>query len=144
MRNKHLQIASDYCADFRRRHDERRAAFRAPLHLRAALVYHRVIGGQSRPTYHGRTHDISITGLSLVVDHNVFTEDEVSILLAVPAIAHGLPDQIIEINARMIYTVFSSEHDAFRIGLAFRRFKRNGKQHLRQLLERHHFPVGRF
>lgn len=123
---------------------DRRSSIRAPLHLKVAIVYKRRSDGSPHPTYHGRTHDVSTSGVSVLVDYNVFTDEEVTVLLAVPPTHQGMPERIIEIQARMVYTVFSCDHDTFRIGLSFRRFKRNGRAQLNQLLERCHFPAGNF
>ena len=112
------------------RGDKRRAE-RYPLQLRVAVVYHQHEDAATRPTYHGRTLDISVDGLSVLVEHNVFHEGEVTVLLALPPVHPGIPQKIIESTAKMVYTVLSSEHDTFRIGLVFRKFKRNGRQQLR-------------
>jgi c-di-GMP-binding flagellar brake protein YcgR len=111
--------------------DDRRGERRFPLRLKLALVYHQHADSATRPTFHGVTHDVSLSGLSMVLDHNVFTQDEVTLLLAIPPEHHGGPRKIVEVTARMVYTVFSSEHDAFRIGLRFKAFKRNGKEQLK-------------
>lgn len=120
---------------------DRRVGVRAPLHLKVAIVYPRNPNGTPHPTYHGRTNDVSISGVSVLVEYNVFTDEEVTVLLAVPPTHPGLPEKIIEVRARMVYTVFSSEHDTFRIGLTFRGFKRNGRTVLKSLLDRCHFPT---
>lgn len=107
---------------------EKRQSTRYPLHLRVAVVYHQHEDLATRPSYHGRTSDISLDGLSVLVEQNVFHEGEVTVLLALPPVHPGIPQKIIEATAKMVYTVLSSEHDAFRIGLVFRHFKRNGRQ----------------
>lgn len=113
---------------------EKRRAARYPLHLRVAVVYHQHEDVATRPTYHGRTSDISMEGLSVLVDQNIFHAGEVSVLLALPPVHPGIPQKIVEATAKMIYTVLSSEHDSFRIGLMFRQFKRNGRQLLNAAL----------
>jgi len=107
---------------------EKRKTARYPLHLRVAVVYHQHEDAATRPRYHGRTSDISMHGLSVLVEHNIFHEGEVTVLLALPPVHPGIPQKIIEATAKMMYTVLSAEHDAFRIGLVFRHFKRNGRQ----------------
>jgi c-di-GMP-binding flagellar brake protein YcgR len=107
---------------------EQRQATRYPLHLRVAIVYHQHADVATRPRYHGRTSDISTHGLSVLVEHNIFHAGEVTILLALPPVHPGIPQKIIEATAKMVYTVLSAEHDAFRIGLLFKQFKRNGSQ----------------
>jgi len=111
-----------------------REAPRQPLKLKVAVVYHQHSDDATRPTYHGRTNDISIEGLSVVVDSNIFNEGEVTVLLALPPVYIGGPKKIIEATAKMVYTVHSSDHDAFRIGMRFRTFKRNGYELLEAIL----------
>lgn len=115
---------------------ERRDDRRYPLKFKVAMVYHQHEDTATRPTYHGVTNDISMTGLSIVLDHNIFNEGEVTVLLAIPPEHPGGAQKIIEATAKMVYTVHSSDHDAFRIGLWFCDFKRNGKELLANALTR--------
>lgn len=107
---------------------EKRRNARYPLHLRVAVVYHQHEDEATRPRYHGRTSDISLHGLSVLVEHNIFHEGEVTVLLALPPAHQGIPQKIIEATAKMTYTVLSADYDAFRIGMLFKGFKRNGRQ----------------
>jgi c-di-GMP-binding flagellar brake protein YcgR len=111
-----------------------RGEARVPLKFKVAIVYHQHEDKATRPTFHGRTHDISTQGLSIVVDYNVFNEADVTLLLAIPPAHIGMPQKIIEATAKMVYTVFSSDHDAFRIGLTFGQFKRNGREFLNAVI----------
>lgn len=79
-------------------------------------------------TFHGRTHDLSISGASVYSDHNIFVEEPVKVLLAIPSYSSNQSDRIIEISCRMIYTVLSSSHHQFRTGLHFLHFKDDGKK----------------
>lgn len=117
-----------------KKHGEKREAPRAPLHFKVAIVYHQHEDTATRPSYHGRTNDISMLGLSILVGHNIFNEGEVTVLLAIPPAHIGETQKVIEATAKMVYTVFSSEHDTFRIGLEFRKFKRNGEQLLKKVI----------
>jgi len=119
---------------------EKRKYARYPLHLRVAVVYHQHEDAATRPRYHGRTSEISMRGLSVLVEHNIFHEGEVTVLLALPPMYPGIPQKIIEATAKMMYTVLSAEHDAFRIGLVFKRFKRNGR-HLLDAAITERFPA---
>lgn len=122
---------------------ERRQCRRLPLKLNVAVIYHRHLDAASRPTYHGVSSDISLCGLSVVVPYNVFTDDEVTVLIAIPPEHPNSPQRIVEATAQMVYTVFSSDHDAFRIGMSFCGFKRNGKELLRKALSRFPLQQGR-
>lgn len=114
---------------------EQREELRLPLQLKVAIVYHEHEDAATRPTFHGRTNDISIQGLSILVAENVFHDGFVTVLLAIPPEHIGGYQRIIEAKAKMAYTVFSSEHDTFRIGLNFSNFKRNGKSLLSDFIE---------
>lgn len=115
---------------------EAREDRRFPLRLRVAVVYHRHRDEATRPTYHGYTNELSVSGLSVIVDHNVFSEDEVTVLLAIPPEHHGVPKKVVEATVQMIYTVYSPDHDAFRIGMAFKDFKEDGPQLLTEYVQR--------
>lgn len=113
---------------------EQRAEPRFPLHLKVAIVYHQHKDASTRPTYHGKSLDISMNGLSVLVDCNINTDAEVTVLMALPPTHEATPQKIVEATAQMAYTVLSSQHDAFRIGLTFRKFQRNGAAQLREAL----------
>jgi hypothetical protein len=98
---------------------------RYPMHWKIAIVFDEV---EQLPTYHGVTNEISQEGLSLLTDHNLFTEDLVTLLLAIPPKNSAQRSKIVEVRARMIYTVHSAGHDQFRIGMHFERFKGNGRK----------------
>lgn len=113
---------------------ERREAPRLPLQLKVAIVYHEHEDAATRPTFHGRTNDISMEGLSVLVGDNVFNDGEVTVLLAIPREHVDGSQKIVEATAKMVYTVFSSDHDTFRIGLNFLEFKKAGKRLLQAFL----------
>lgn len=113
---------------------ESRATQRFPLQLKVAVVYHQHEDVATRPTYHGRTCDVSLHGLSVVVEHNIFTPRDITVLLALPPVKVGAAQEIVEATATMAYTVLSSQHDAFRIGLVLKSFKRDGAKRLQAVL----------
>jgi len=115
--------------------EDKREEQRIALKLRVAVVYHQHADEATRPTYHGYTNDISLAGLSVVVDYNIFNEGEVTVLLALPPEHPGGQQKIVEATAKMVYTVHSSDHSAFRIGMLFRGFKGNGKSLLNQTMQ---------
>lgn len=106
------------------------------MRLKVALVYHQHADAATRPTFHGMTSDVSLSGLSVVLDHNIFNEGEVTVLLAIPPAHTGGQQKIVEATAKMIHTVHSSEHNAFRIGMMFKQFKGKGKELLKGAIER--------
>jgi len=115
---------------------EHRNSYRHPLHWRVALVYEN--DGKNN-IYHGRTHNLSISGASIYVEQNIFLS-KVLMLLAVPPAQTGNKETIIEIQCRMIYTVLDGEQSRFRIGVRFVGFKGNGKKILTDLLSKREVP----
>ena len=106
---------------------ERRENPRARLHLRLALVYPQRDGVPVRPIYHGSTHDICMSGLSMLADENVFHEGEVSVLLALPPVHTWASQKIITATASMSYAIHSSKLNAYKIGMTFQGFKEDGR-----------------
>ncbi|MES2104953.1 MAG: PilZ domain-containing protein [Pseudomonadota bacterium] len=97
---------------------------------RMAIVYE---GGNGKKTFHGRVNDISLGGLSIHCDHNVFYEGKVILLLALPPLNAGSREKILEISCRMNYTILSQQ--LFRIGLEFLEFRKGDKKLLEERLE---------
>ena len=116
---------------------EHRKHYRHPIHWRIALVHK---NGDKNDIYHGRTHDLSLWGASLLVDHNIFMMSEVVLLLAIPPLHMGQKETILEIQCRMVYTVLDSEHSQFRIGIRFLSFKGDGKRILSDILSKRVIP----
>ena len=106
---------------------DRRESPRGRLHLRVALIYPQQPGRPARPMFHGKTRDVGLSGLSIVVDYNVFQEGEVVIVLALPPASAGAPRKVVTATAEMTYAIYSSKLAAFKIGLAFRKFRGEGK-----------------
>jgi PilZ domain len=106
---------------------ERRENPRSRLQLKLALLYPQIEGRPPRPMFHGKTHDISVSGLSLVVDYNVLQEGEVTVVLALPPAQAGTSPKVVTSTAEMTYAIHSSKLDAFKIGLTFRAFRGDGK-----------------
>jgi len=116
---------------------ENRKHYRHPIHWRIALVHK---NGDKNDIYHGRTHDLSMWGASILVDNNIFVMSEVVILLAIPALHMGQKETIVEIQCRMAYTVLDSEQSQFRIGMRFLHFKGEGKRILSDILSKRVIP----
>ena len=103
---------------------EQRKHPRYRVHWRVAIVH----GKEGKhEIFHGRTHDLSISGASVYSDHNIFVEEPVSVLLAMPPLTAESREKIVEIRCRMVYTVLASSHHQFRIGLHFLHFKGEGR-----------------
>jgi|GEM_PF-2451380 len=104
------------------------------LGWKVAIVYE--LRGETH-TFHGRTHDLSMGGTCVYTDYNFFIGSPVKVLLAPPPHVPGEPPKVIEISARMVYTVLSINNLGFRIGLKFLRFKGNGRKLLQRTLAKH-------
>lgn len=70
----------------------------------------------------------------MVVDHNVFHDGEITVLLALPAVDAGARQKIITSTAEMTYAIHSSRLNAFKIGMLFLEFKADGKELLEAAL----------
>lgn len=103
---------------------EHREFKRYPFQWKVAIVFDST---DEQDTYHGVTNDISIGGCAILTDHNVFSEHPVSVLISLPAENPTGRRKIIEVKARMVYTVLSAGHQKFRCGLQFLNFKGSGR-----------------
>lgn len=106
---------------------ERRENPRSRVQLKLAVLYPQIEGRPPRPMFNGKTHDISVSGLSLVVDYNIFQEGEVTVVLALPPAQAGTSPKVVTSTAEMSYAIHSSKLDAFKIGLTFHAFRGDGK-----------------
>jgi len=97
---------------------------------RIAIVYEGSCGGK---TFYGRANDICMGGMSVLCDHNIFFENEVTLLLALPPLSPREKEKILEISSRMVYTVLSNQ--SFRVGLKFLSFKEGEKKLLENRLK---------
>jgi hypothetical protein len=114
---------------------DRREDPRSCLRLKLVLLYPQTEGRPAKPMFHGKTHDISMSGLSIVVDYNIFQEGEVTVVLALPPAHAGAPRKVVTSTAEMTYAIHSSKLDAFKIGLVFRAFRGDGKALLKAALQ---------
>lgn len=117
-----------------REHADRREGPRVRLQLKLAMVYPQHEGRPSRPMFHGKTHDIGMSGLSMVVGYNVFQEGAVTVALALPLAYAGASRKVVTSTAEMTYAIHSAKLDAFKIGLAFCEFRGDGKELLEAAL----------
>lgn len=110
---------------------------RHPVRWRIALVNK---GDGKNDIYHGRTYDVSMSGINVLLEHNVFFTSEVVVLLAIPPTLPGQKETIVEIQCNIMHTVLDSEHKQFRLGMKFVQFKRDGKRILSDILSKRHIP----
>ena len=111
--------------------DDRRET-RYPFHWTVAIVFDSTA---SQDTYHGVTYELSLSGCSILMDDNVFSDQPVSILLAMPLDHPGQKKRVVEVKGRMVYTVLSAGHQQFRCGITFIKFKGNGRAALERAIK---------
>ncbi len=114
---------------------DRRASPRAGLQFRLAIVYPQRAGDSYRPIYHGTTHDLCMSGLSMVVEDNAFHEGIVTVLLALPPVHGWAAQKIVTATADMTYSIHSSKLNAYKMGMTFVEFKADGKELLQAALQ---------
>lgn len=109
---------------FNKKTKEHRVHQRFPMQWEVVVVFDEA---DNRPKFHGRTHEISVEGTSILTDSNIYATQSVTVLVAIPPLHTGQRKTIIEARARMRYTVHSSSHGRFRIGFHFESFKGDGR-----------------
>lgn len=109
--------------------EDKRYPFRWPV----AIVFEH---SEGRDTYHGTTHELSLGGCSVLTEHNVYTQKPIALLLSAPGEHPGASRNVLEIKARMVYTVLSSGHQKFRCGIQFVNLKPSDKSKLSRAVER--------
>ena len=112
-----------------------RTVARYHVRWRIALIFDEV---EHKPTFHGRTHDLTVVGTGMLTHKDVFTESPVVVLLAIPGLHRNSKPTVIEIKARQIYSVYSGETYCFRLGLEFLHFKGDGLRILEEGLSHYH------
>jgi hypothetical protein len=114
---------------------DRRSNPRARLQFRLAIVYPQRAGDSYRPIYHGSTHDLCMSGLSMVVEDNAFHEGIVTVLLALPPVHAWAAQKVITLTAEMTYAIHSSKLNAYKIGMTFIEFKADARELLQAALQ---------
>ena len=115
---------------------DHRGAARYHVRWKIALIFDE---HEHKPTYHGKTDDLSLSGTGMHTDTNTFTKAPVLVLLAPPPLHPGHRQKVIEIRARQVYSVYSGDAMCFRLGFEFLHFKGDGLQILKDRLS-HHQP----
>lgn len=118
---------------YRGENSSRRRHHRHVVSWRVAIINKK---SEKNEIYHGRTQNVSLSGVSILVDHNVYFTSEVVILLAIPPIHQGLKESIVEIQCSGTYTVLDSAHGQFRVGMKFDQYKGEGKKILADVLSK--------
>lgn len=112
-----------------------RHATRYHVRWKIALIFDET---EHRPTYHGRTYDLTLVGTGMLTHTDVYTDLPVVVLLAIPGLHRNAKPRVIEISARQAYSVYSGETACFRLGLEFVHFKGDGFEILKEGLSHCH------
>ncbi len=99
---------------------------------RMALVYD---DRENAPTYHGRTHDLNLSGTCMLAHVNMLRpRTPVILLLRPPPLDVKERPRVIEVRSQQLDSVYTGEHMCFRLGFSFQEFKNNGLDFLRERL----------
>ena len=115
----------------------KRKYYRHPVRWRVAIVNK---SSGENDIYHGRTYDVSVSGISVLLERNMSFTSEVVILLAIPPMHQGQKETILEIQCGLTHSVLDSVHNLFRLGMRFIHFKGDGKRILSDILSKRHIP----
>lgn len=113
--------------------EENRSNPRSVIHWRCALVLENN-GGQE--TIHCRTHDVSITGVSVICHRNISAPRPVTVYLLIDPGDEHRPQSIVEVQGSIVNNVLSGQQGGFRLGIQFGKFAGDGKQLLQKYLPR--------
>lgn len=92
--------------------------------------------GESRDIFYGRAYDVSLGGVSVLSDDNLFFTNSVVVLLCLPPLLPNGKVKVVEAHSRIVYTVLGASIQQFRIGIQFIKFKEDGRKALHDHLGR--------
>jgi c-di-GMP-binding flagellar brake protein YcgR len=111
---------------------ERRRRVRHRLHWPVAISLNEEFPLR---TVEGATHDISIAGCSVLTDDRILHGDMITVRLILPLAKVGATRQIVEVKARVVYTIRSTGGTKFRSGIEFALFSENSGKLLERAIE---------
>lgn len=111
--------------------EENRQSPRHSKRLRAVIISD---DNGSASKIHGKTLDISATGVSIISDYNLNTSGPVNVCLLMHPGDRGSPPVIVEAKSRVIYSILSRQQGGFRISLEFTKFVDDGAKVLKKFL----------
>jgi c-di-GMP-binding flagellar brake protein YcgR len=120
-------------------YSDRREYIRYHAKWRAAIV-HRNPDGES--IHHGVTKDVSIGGVSILLEHNIYIDEAFTVLLQIPNQSFKGGFRVLEVKCRMIHTVYDGSAHKFRAGVEFKEFvKKEDKPFLESHLKTRQHPI---
>ncbi|HRE17560.1 MAG TPA: PilZ domain-containing protein [Rhodocyclaceae bacterium] len=98
--------------------------------------------GAARKIIVMRTVDISLGGMAVLCHDKVPPAEQHTVLVVMPPLMSGTKEVIVEIRAKIVYSVLDTSKDCFRLGVRFLEFKKDGLKLLKDRLTKHHVPAG--
>ncbi len=92
--------------------------------------------GKNRDIFYSRAYDVSLGGVSVLSDDNLFFDNAVVVLLCLPPLLPNGKVKIVEAHSRIVYTVLGASIQQFRLGIQFIKFKGDGQKVLQDHLAR--------
>lgn len=95
---------------------EARATPRYRVRWRAEIII------DAQTTYYGHLKDISIGGAAVLMEHNIKSPLSVTLFLEIPSANAFNAPHILQVEGKVIDTIYEGDSAYFRTGIAFRRF----------------------
>ena len=111
---------------------EKRKQIRYRFHWPVAIT---TKGDAPSETFEGATHDISLAGCSALLDDNIEPGNMINVRLFLPLAKVGATREIVEIDARVVYTILPIGGTKFRCGIEFLQFRENSRKLLERAIE---------
>jgi len=101
----------------------------APAHEARATPRYRVrwrteVVLNAQTTYYGHLKDISISGAAVLMEHNIKSAQSITLFVEIPSESTYTYKEphILQVEGKVISTIYESESAYFRTGIVFRRF----------------------
>lgn len=125
---------------------QQRAA--APTHEARATPRYRArwrteVTLNAQTTYYGHLKDISVEGAAVLMEHNIKSAQSVTLFIEIPSEHAQHPPHILQVESKVIDTIYEGESAFFRTSLSFRRFiPADDRIFLDNHLKNHCMPLG--
>ena len=114
---------------------EQRRAPRFRVNWHAEIVF------ADQTVHRSFINDISVQGASVFLGDNVTTE-EATLHIHIPPLTKTSPPHVLVVSGRMVYTVFDSDKQMYRIAFVFLRFRQEpDRAYLEERLSRHQTEI---
>ncbi len=92
--------------------------------------------------HHGVTKDVSIGGVSVLLEQNIYIDEPFTLLIQIPNQSFKGGFRVLEIKSRMIHTVYDGSANKFRAGIEFKEFvKKEDRPFLETPLKKRQHPI---